>query len=1083
MNLQRVISRSFVHYLRANIMASAGLAVAVAVITGAFIIGDSLGHSLERAVSMRLGNITHSVTAGDRLFTMKLPEILSKGGRFTVSAGMIAEGMAVAEGGRERLNKIQVVGVDEKFGSVLGTEFEFNTLHPGEVVISENLARRLKLGIGDFFQLRMKRAGVIPANTPLVSDADQSVSRRVRVAAVAANEDYGRFNIRVSQTAPFNVFVDVRWLNMVMGLEDMANIIFISSPESGTDVITGNLLSSWGIEDVNLVLRQLPGQGGLELSSERVFIEEHVSSRIGTLFPGSREFLSYFVNSIGKGEKSTPYSFVTAGNDYNLLRGETIINRWLADDLSATVGDTLLIQYWETGPLRELTERETWLIVKSIAEMHEVAGDTLLMPHLPGLSDAGNCRDWDAGVPVILDRIREKDEDYWTHYRGTPKAYISMELGQQLWSNRFGNLTSVFLPVGIDDQAQVRAIIKNAIDPLYLGLRVNELRERGLESAAGGVDFGILFGGLGFFVMLAGVMLFFLLIVFHIEKRGDQIKLFSSLGYPAKLIKKIYLGEGLLVAMAGSAAGLILAVIYARAVFWALSRLWQDIVRTDLLELVVRPVSLITGFLIGIVIAFLVILYGLNRHILTKTSQKVIAGQIPGNRKKVRYRLILALTLILAGAFILMRQLISGAATDPVSFFAAGGLLLPAFLLLADILLLQLEEKNYPRISMKSLSMKNLSRNRSRSLSVIILIALGMFVVIATGSNRKDAASGEAGPLGGTGGFMFVAEATVPVLNDLNSTDTRLALNIPQGITFVQMMASYADDASCLNLNQVANPRILSVNPSLLRGRFSFAKGTKWLDEVDPWQSLDMEIGRAIPAIADESVIQWGMGKKVGDTLTYTNHVGEEINLLLVGGLKNSIFQGNVIISERQFHRQFPETGGSTFFLAEAPHSRREEIREELGFIFRDHGWEMTTAIDRLNEFNSVENTYLGIFLMLGALGILLGVIGLAVVMARSVTERKSEIALYTSLGYKRSQITALILREYVVLLVAGLAVGIPPAIIASLPSFLSGNQTVNLVFLAFLTAAILINGLIWIAVTARLMIGNINVTASLRND
>ncbi len=1118
MNLRKLITRSFFHYLRANIMAAGGLAVATAVITGAFIIGDSLRHSLERAVIMRLGNITHSVTAGERLFTMETGKRFEEEGGMPVSVGLVAEGMAVAVGGTERINNIQVLGIDGNFGSLLGKDSVYSGIEQGEVIISENMARRLQLEKGDFFMLRMKRAGVIPMNTPLVSDADQSVARRVKVAAIAGNEDYGRFNLRVSQTAPFNVFAGIEWLNMVMGLEGMGNIIFISDPGAQEQELSSYLKNSWDIEDANLTLKNLPGTSRLEIGSERVFIDEHISSQLGTIFPGSMQFITYFVNSLEKGDRSTPYSFVTAGNRYSLERGEVVISRWLADDLSAGTGDTLVMRYWETGTRRELTEKETKLVVRGIEEMRDVISDSILMPHLPGLSDAGNCRDWDAGVPVVLDRIRDKDEKYWDDYKGTPKAYIALELGEQLWTNRFGNLTSVWLPEEMVDETVVREKIRSSINPLQLGFQVNDLRNRGLQSAAGGVDFGMLFGGLGFFVMLAGVILFFLLVLFNMEKRQEQIRLFSSLGYPLKTIRKIYLGEGMLIALTGSSAGLLLAVLYGRAVYWGLSQVWQDIVRTDMLEMAVKPASLLIGFAIGITIAFLVILFSLNRYILKKPlhsgTRAMQQEKIPVKeknkinenskgytlankvvRRKIRNRLVAVIVFALCGIFVLIRQLLSGADTDPVSFFVAGGLLIPSFLLLADVFLLRMEEKHYQKITMNTLSMKNLARNRTRSLSVIILLALGIFVVIATGSHRKDAAAGETHMAGGTGGFLFVAEATVPVLHDINSREVKLLLNIPPYVNFVQFMASYADDASCLNLNEVSNPRILAANTSQLSGRFSFAKGSEWLSSDDPWESLNRDFGLSdnnriagdntpvIPAIADQAVIQWGLGKKVGDTLTYTDERGDELKLLLIGGLANSVFQGNVIISEKHFLRHFPTVSGSSFFLVDAGNALEEEAREELEFIFRDHGWEMTTTVNRLNEFNSVENTYLGIFLMLGALGILLGVVGLSVVMARSIIERKSEIALYTSLGYKRSQINAVIFREYLALLIAGLAAGVPPALIAGLPSLLPGSQSVNPTFLVLLTTAILLNGILWIVITSRLMIGNISITSALRND
>ena len=1133
MQLRRLISRSFSHYLKGNLLAGTGLAVATAVITGAFIIGDSLSHSLEKAVIMRLGDITHSITAGERLFTMEMGDRFAGESGIRVSGALVAEAMVVSGDGTRRLNRVQVIGADDNFSPLLGSGLDYAATQPGEVIVSKNMADRLALEVGDFFMLRMKRAGVIPMNTPLVSDADQSVTRRVMVAAIAGDDDYGRFNLRVSQTAPFNVFVNAAWLNSVMGLDGMANILLLACEDAAAGELEEYLAASFRLEDGNLSVRTLEHRGMIEISSERVFIEDHVSERLSSVFPDADRVLTYFVNSVEKGDNDTPYSFVAATGQRGLKPGRMAINEWLAGDLGADAGDTLLIRYWETGTRRELTERETRMVVERVIGMDEAAADSVLMPFLPGLSDAGSCRDWDAGVPVELGRIRDKDEDYWDDYHGTPKAYISLEEGQRLWTNRFGNLTSVWLQGGEDDLAGVRETIETAVDPLQIGFQVNELREAGMRSAAAGVDFGMLFGGLGFFVMLAGVMLFFLLMLFNLEKRSGQVRLFSSLGYSRRLIRKIYLAEGMLVAFAGGVGGLVLAVGYGELVRYALTSVWQDIVRTGLLELIIRPSSLGWGLAISLSLALLVITLGINRYILRGPGQKdrgqeaakrsadtdietqyagegVPAGKT-GKSGKGRsgkgiplvYRIKTLFGkeslngfsghLVLWGAWlcaggglaILALQLFSGRDTDPAGFFISGGILLVALLLFSHMALVHIEKVGFTEIGMTRLSIKNLSRNRTRSLSVITLLALGMFVIIATGSFRKDAATAEMHPEGGTGGFLFVAEATVPVLRNLNSSATQLDLNIPEDISFVQFMAGYADDASCLNLNEVPNPRILATDPDQLEGRFGFVTSTEWLDRENPWQSLnsDLEDNSVIPAIADQAVIQWGLNKRVGDTLFYTDERGREIGLLLIGGLANSVFQGNVIVSEEHFLRHFPSTSGSSFFLVDAGHDRTGELSEELDFIFSDHGWEMTTAAERLNEFNSVENTYLGIFMMLGALGVLLGVAGLAVVMARSIAERKAEIAIYASLGYKRQQIISVILREYMVLLGWGLAVGVPPAVAGALPSLLPGTQQMNHTFLAMIIAAIFLHGVFWIVVTSSLMIREKNLTAALRND
>ena len=66
------------------------------------------------------------------------------------------------------------------------------------------------------------------------------------------------------------------------------------------------------------------------------------------------------------------------------------------------------------------------LIIKRIIPQSGGMADRELAPFIPGLSDAGSCSEWEAGVPVNLESIREKDEDYWNKYRGSPKAFISL---------------------------------------------------------------------------------------------------------------------------------------------------------------------------------------------------------------------------------------------------------------------------------------------------------------------------------------------------------------------------------------------------------------------------------------------------------------------------------------------------------------------------------------------------------------------------------------------------------------------------------------------------------------------------------
>jgi ABC-type antimicrobial peptide transport system permease subunit len=303
----------------------------------------------------------------------------------------------------------------------------------------------------------------------------------------------------------------------------------------------------------------------------------------------------------------------------------------------------------------------------------------------------------------------------------------------------------------------------------------------------------------------------------------------------------------------------------------------------------------------------------------------------------------------------------------------------------------------------------------------------------------------------------------MPVLFDINDKNKRSEEGIYEEFDVVQFRKVEGDDASCLNLNRIAQPAVLGVDPENLQGRFSFASTLKELKE-EPWLMLDNDFSDGtIPAIADQTVIQWGLGMKVGDILLYQNEMGDTLRLKLIAGTTPSIFQGYVIISNKHFLQNYPTNSGSNLFLVNGNSANEKSIEEELQSVFRDYGWEMESTAKRLVEFYSVTNTYLSIFLALGALGLILGTIGLAVILARTILERRREIAVMQAVGFLSSSIFRTLVNEYMILLLAGVLIGFFTAVVATLPAFLSTNTDVSISTVVLVLALIVINGTVWI--------------------
>jgi putative ABC transport system permease protein len=200
----------------------------------------------------------------------------------------------------------------------------------------------------------------------------------------------------------------------------------------------------------------------------------------------------------------------------------------------------------------------------------------------------------------------------------------------------------------------------------------------------------------------------------------------------------------------------------------------------------------------------------------------------------------------------------------------------------------------------------------------------------------------------------------------------------------------------------------------------------------------------------------------VGDTITYQDEKGESFTVTLVAGLANSVFQGNVIISEDVFMRRFPSLSGYRMFLIDAPFENLTDVSRDMSWAMQDLGMELTPASTRLAEFNQVENTYLSIFLILGSLGLALGSLGIGIVVSRNLKERQGELALLRAVGFSRGSIQTLILSEHLTLLAAGILLGLAAALLATLPSLLAPGSDIPYLTILILLLLVLLNGAIW---------------------
>ena len=316
--------------------------------------------------------------------------------------------------------------------------------------------------------------------------------------------------------------------------------------------------------------------------------------------------------------------------------------------------------------------------------------------------------------------------------------------------------------------------------------------------------------------------------------------------------------------------------------------------------------------------------------------------------------------------------------------------------------------------------------------------------------------------------FPIIAESVRPLYHDPNSVEGRQELNLPEmpGVAFHSFRLRPGDDASCLNLYEPRNPRILAVPAQFKdasRWVFAAAEGGQ-----DPWTLLEASRpDGAIPAAADANSLEYVLHKKLGEEMALPT--GQRLRF--VAALADSVFQSEVLVGAKNFLKAFPGEQGYRVFLIDAPPPQRQAVIEQLEAALSDHGFDASFSASRLAGFHRVENTYLSTFQSLGALGLLLGTVGLAAVLIRNVLERRRELALLTAVGYSNRTLARLVLGENLFILAAGLGIGSVCAAIAILPALGARGGSLPLARMAMLLGAVFLTGLaaVWLAAKSAL--------------
>lgn len=1100
MTILRLIKSSFVFYRRTNVWVFLAVVVSIAVLAGSLVIGDSVSYSLDAAVSKRLGKTSVAMISQDGFFTEGLSDRLAEELDVKASPVLLVRGVASNGDDSRRANSVQVLGVDDRFFAVAGADDNFDRSGDQQLVVNRMLAERLGVKAGDEVLLRIEKPSLMSREIALTPDSDLTFAVRLTVGGVLSDSKGGAFSLGADQVSPMTAFVQLGWLGEQLGVAGGANMLLVAgdvSVEQANEAVKQRM----SLADMGLEIVTSADNGFFELKSNSVFIDADISARAIEAGEGSVGILTYFANSLRSDTNETPYSMVSAISKsadglmpLDMADDEIIINEWLAADLVVGKGDMVKLDYFVITSGRKLQEQSSKFFVRDVVGMAGMAGDRSLMPDFPGLADVDNCRDWEPGIPIDLDKIRDKDEEYWDNFKGTPKAFVTLEAGQKIWSNRYGNLTAVRYPLSENSDAELGQVIVSEVDPALAGLYFVPVRSRGILASEQGTDFGQLFMGLSMFLIAAALVLVGLIFAFGVEKRSSEIGVLLALGFEKKQVRRLFLFEALVLVVIGAFAGIIVGLIYTKAMIYGLSGLWRGAVGNSQIVFHAEMLTLLEAGIGGVVVCIGAIWFAFRKQFKRSASDLLdgnLEWQFLKSEKVSKGFLALFIAgIAVAGAIVLVIMASKAeAGVSAGAFFGAGGLLLVASILFVNSLLkLSSGVRVRPSMSLVGLAWRNSTRRRGRSLAVVTMLACGVFMVIAVGANRHDPLSNPKELMAGTGGFRLMGETSMPILYDLNTAEGRNRLGVDdvelEDVDIVSMRVRDGDDASCLNLNRAQQPRLYGVDPGKLKQRDSFVFiGAMNGNDKAGWDLLDIDLGAdVVGAVGDEATVKWGLGKGVGDRIEYTDDNGRTFSVQIVGVLKNSILQGNLLISESDFTYRFPGEQGYRKHLIDTSAEKSKIVSRILSGRLQDFGMEVTETSEVLRAFSAVENTYLSIFQLLGSFGLILGSVGLGLVVLGNVLDRSGELAMMRAVGFSRAMLKRMIFYEHLGIMFVGLIFGSVSALIAVFPAFKQPGGDVPYLSLGVALLGITVSGVLWIWFGTSMAIGG-PIMDALRNE
>ncbi|MEO7649590.1 MAG: ABC transporter permease, partial [Bryobacteraceae bacterium] len=303
MRISTLIVRNLKYYWRTNLAVVAGVAIAVSVLAGASLVGESVRASLRSLFLERIGK-TDDVVTSSGFFREELAA------SFPAACPMIVlEGLVIQQSGGRRSSHVAVYGVDQRFWKF--HERAGQAPSGRQALLSEALAAEIGIKAGESVLVRVEKPSAIPAEWLHGRKEETSSAMRFTVRQVLSAAELGDFSLRPQQGGVRAIFLPLPRVQKELEQEKKINVILThgTPPEQ-------KLRETFTLADLGLKSRLVDEGRSLSIESDSAVLNDILAA--GTTATAAamdlraKPVFTYLSNSIRIGGKEIPYSLVSA---------------------------------------------------------------------------------------------------------------------------------------------------------------------------------------------------------------------------------------------------------------------------------------------------------------------------------------------------------------------------------------------------------------------------------------------------------------------------------------------------------------------------------------------------------------------------------------------------------------------------------------------------------------------------------------------------------------------------------------------------------------------------------------------------